>query len=65
MRSLWGVRGSVILTAVLLSVPAWADAFVDFFCKQKVGQEISVTGRFRRFSYRKQLFRRDHRTGEV
>jgi hypothetical protein len=65
MRSLWTVRGSLVLLTLLLSASAWADAFVNFFSKQKVGQEITVTGGFRRFSYKRKFFRRDYKTGEV
>jgi hypothetical protein len=50
---------------LLLSASAWADAFVNFFSKQKVGQEITVTGGFRRFSYKRKFFRRNDKTGEV
>ena len=65
MRLLRVVRGSVVLVGLLLNEAAWADAFVNFFYRQKVGQEITATGRFRRFSYQKQFFRRDDKTGEV
>ena len=65
MRLLRVVRGSVVLVGLLLNEAAWADAFVNFLLKQKVGQEITVTGGFRRFSYKKQFFRRDDKTGEV
>jgi hypothetical protein len=65
MRSLWTVRGSLVLLTLLLSASAWADAFVSFFSKQKVGQEITVTGGFRRFSYKRKFFRRNYKTGEV
>jgi hypothetical protein len=65
MRSLWTVRGSLVLLTLLLSASAWADAFVNFFSKQKVGQEITVTGGFRRFSYKRKFFRRNYKTGEV
>ncbi|TMA56685.1 MAG: hypothetical protein E6J80_07390 [Deltaproteobacteria bacterium] len=65
MRLLRVVRGSVVLVGLLLNEAAWADAFVNFFYRQKVGQEITVTGGFRRFSYQKQFFRRDYKSGEV
>jgi hypothetical protein len=65
MPALWVVRGGVFLLIGLLSAPVWADAFVNFLAKQKVGQEITVTGGFRRFHYKRQFFRRDDRTGEV
>ena len=44
-----------------------ADAFVRFFANQKVGQEITVTGGFRRFPDRdkRRYFIRDRQTGEV
>src|SRR5262245_65866439 len=65
MRSLWTVRGSLVLLTLLVSASARADAFVNFFSRQKVGQEISVTGGFRRFSYKRKFLRRDYKTGEV
>ena len=50
-----------------LSVEVWADAFVRFFANQKVGQEITVTGGFRRFPDRdkRRYFIRDTQTGDV
>jgi len=65
MPLLWVVRGNALLLVLLVSAPAWADAFVNFLLKQKVGQEITATGGFRRFSYKKQFFRRNYKTGEV
>lgn len=49
------------------SAEAWADAFVRFFANQKVGQEITVTGGFRRFpdQAKRRYFIRDTRTGDV
>ena len=49
------------------SAEARADAFVRFFANQKVGQEITVTGGFRRFPDRdkQRYFIRDRQTGEV
>ena len=46
---------------------ARADSFVRFFANQKVGQEITVTGGFRRFPDRdkRQYFLRDSQTGDV
>jgi len=38
---------------------------VNFLAKQKIGQEITVTGGFRRFSYKRRFFHRDEKTGEV
>ncbi len=65
MRPLWAIRGGVVTLVLLLSELAWADAFVRFLYQQKVGQEMTVTGYFRRFSYKKQFFRRDDKTGNV
>jgi hypothetical protein len=65
MRFLWAIRGSMALFVLLASELAWADAFVNFLYQQKVGQEMTVTGHFRRFSYKKQFFRRDYKTGTV
>ena len=46
---------------------AGAGAFVRFFANQKVGQEITVTGGFRRFPNRgkRRYFVNNARTGEV
>ena len=65
MRALWIVRSSAILFLLLCSVPTWANPFLDFFAQQKMGQEITLTGGFRRFSYKRQFFQRDHKTGKV
>jgi hypothetical protein len=66
MGSQWSVRASVIWLTLLSSGPAWAaDAFVRFFSLQKVGQEISITGHFRRFNYKRKFFERNYKTGEV
>ena len=49
------------------SAEARADAFVRFFANQKVGQEITVTGGFRRFpdQDKQRYFMRDRQTGEI
>jgi hypothetical protein len=65
MRQLWVIQGGIAILVLLLSELAWADAFVRFLYQQKVGQEMTVTGYFRRFSHKKQFFRRDERTGKV
>ena len=59
------LRAGLALAVFLWSPPVWADAFVEFFAKQKVGQEITVTGGFRKFHYKRQFYQRDYRTGEV
>jgi hypothetical protein len=59
------IQCSVVCLVSLSSSLVWADAFVEFFTKQKVGQEITVTGGFRRFSYKRQFFQRNDKTGEV
>ncbi|HEV8715417.1 MAG TPA: hypothetical protein VGX03_21630 [Candidatus Binatia bacterium] len=62
----WIVRAGVIVLTLLSSGPAWtADAFVRFFALQRVGQEITLTGRFQRFNYKRQFFERNDKTGEV
>jgi hypothetical protein len=62
----WGFRrGSLFLVVLFFSVPVWADEFVNFLVRQKVGHTITVTGGFRRFSYKKRFFRRDVKTGDV
>ena len=53
------------MVVLLFSVPVWADEFVNFLVKQTVGHIITVTERFRRFSYKKRFFRRYVKTGEV
>jgi hypothetical protein len=50
---------------LLMNSQAWADAFVEFFTKQKVGQEITVTGGFRKFHYKRQFYERNIKTGDV
>ena len=42
-----------------------AACFADFFPKQQVGQEMTLTGQFYRFSYARRFFRRDPQTGQV
>ncbi|MGH7966002.1 MAG: hypothetical protein ACRERD_29995 [Candidatus Binatia bacterium] len=64
MRPLVIVRGSVILLTLLLSVSAWADAFTKFFYQQKIGQELTVTGRFGRLSQALSFFESNHKTGD-
>lgn len=59
------VRGSVVLVILLLSVSAWADAFTNFFYKQRIGQEITVTGRFGRLSQQLSFFENNYKTGDV
>lgn len=59
------LRTGLALATLLWSSPVWADAFVEFFAKQKVGQEITVTGGFRKFGYKRQFYQRNYRTGEV
>jgi len=62
----WVVRGSVLAIVLLSSHLSWAaDPFVRFFARQPVGQEITVTGRFRLFHYKRQFFQRNDKTGEV
>lgn len=66
MRAHWIVRGSVIFLALMLSRPVWAaNAFVRFFALQKVGQEITITGPFRRSFYKRDFFQKNDKTGEV
>lgn len=57
------LTGVVTLGFFIQSV--WADAFVDFFRHQQIGQEIWVQGPFRRNAQPKRLFKRDERTGAV
>jgi len=56
---------AVVVFTLLVNTQTWADPFVEFFTKQKVGQEITVTGGFRKFSYKRQFYERDHKTGDV
>jgi hypothetical protein len=65
MRSSSFLRGSLVLFISLFCDQVWADEFVKFLAKQQVGQEIMVTGGFRRFPYKKHFYRRDDKTGEV
>ena len=66
MKAHWLVRAGVTGLTLLSSRPAWAaDAFIRFFALQKVGQEVSLTGRFSRFNYKRQFFERNDKTGEV
>jgi hypothetical protein len=65
MQLAWIVRGSVFILIIVLNASVWADEFVNFLAKQQVGQEIMVTGGFRRFSYKKHFYHRDDKTGEV
>jgi hypothetical protein len=55
----------VAVCTLLVSAQARADAFVEFFTKQKVGQEITVTGGFRKFHYKRQFYERNIKTGDV
>lgn len=66
MRAHWLVCAGVTVLTLLSSRPAWtADAFIRFFALQKVGQEVSLTGHFSRFNYKRQFFERNDKTGEV
>ena len=56
---------AVIVCIFLLSTQTWADPFVEFFTKQKVGQAITVTGGFRKFTYKRQFYERNYKTGDV
>lgn len=63
------ISRSALLTVVamfgLCVQSAWADAFVDFFRHQQIGQEIWVQGPFRRNAQVKHLFKKDDKTGAV
>jgi hypothetical protein len=63
------IARSTLLTAVtmlgLCVQSAWADAFIDFFRHQQIGQEIWVQGPFRRNAQVKHLFKKDGKTGAV
>lgn len=62
----WGFwRGSLCLVVLCFSTSVGADEFVNFIAKQKIGHTITVTGGFRRFSYKKRFFQRDIQTGNV
>lgn len=65
MRAVRFFQGSMVFATLLLHASVWADAFVEFFAKQKVGQEITVTGGFHKFGYKRHFYQRDHKTGEV
>lgn len=56
---------SVLLSTLIASGSAWADAYLDFFYRQKIGQEITLTGRFSRLDEHFKFFERDYVTGEV
>ena len=58
-------RCATVVATLLVNTSAWADAFVEFFTKQKVGQEITVTGGFHKFAYKRQFYERNHKTGDV
>jgi hypothetical protein len=58
-------RCATVAATLLVNTSAWADAFVEFFTKQKVGQEITVTGGFHKFAYKRQFYERNHKTGDV
>ena len=61
----WLLRGSLVTLLVLKSASVHADEFVNFFAKQKIGQDITVIGRFKRFSGTRNFFQRDDKTGAV
>ena len=55
------------ITFLSLGTEVRANALVRFFANQKIGQEITVTGGFRRFpdQDKRRYFIRDRQTGEV
>ena len=59
------LKGSLFVLALVLSDQGWADEYLNFLAKQQVGQEITVTGGFRRFFDKKHFFRRNDKTSEV
>lgn len=59
------LKGSLFVLALVLSKQGWADEYLNFLAKQQVGQEMTVTGGFRRFSDKKHFFHRNDKTGEV
>ncbi|MBI3247344.1 MAG: hypothetical protein HYZ50_12660 [Deltaproteobacteria bacterium] len=61
----WFLHGSLVTLLVLKSASVQADAFVNFLAKQKIGQDMTVTGGFKRFSGTRHFFQRDDKTGEV
>ncbi len=66
MRCLSGLCGSAALAVLLVSTPSWAaSSFADFFVRQRIGQEMTMTGAFARFPMTRRFFRRDHQTGKV
>lgn len=54
-----------VLTLGLCIQSVWADAFIDFFRRQRIGQEIWIQGPFRRNAQVKHLFKKDDKTGTV
>ena len=65
MHPLRSVLILVVASLVLSAPPVWADAFVNFFRQQKIGQEIKVQGPFRRNSRQMNLFKKDDKTGKI
>ena len=66
MRSLVRRWSCVTLVMLVAGTPMpVAACFADFFPKQQVGQEMTLTGQFYRFSYARRFFRRDPKTGQV
>lgn len=66
MRSLVRRWSCVTLVMLVAGTPMrGAACFADFFPKQQVGQEMTLTGQFYRFSYARRFFRRDPKTGQV
>ena len=66
MRSLVRRWSCVTLVMLVAGTPMRVAAcFADFFPKQQVGQEMTLTGQFYRFSYARRFFRRDQQTGQV
>ena len=59
------LSGSLLVLTFVLGHQGWADEYVNFLAKQQVGQEMTVTGGFRRFSDKKHFFHRNDKTGEV
>lgn len=61
-------RFALLLSVAALALsasPVWADAFVNFFRHQKIGQEIKVQGPFWRDPHQRDLFKKDDKTGKV
>ena len=66
MQSLVRRWSCVTLVMLVTGTPMrGAACFADFFPKQQVGQEMTLTGQFYRFSYARRFFRRDPKTGQV